>query len=185
MLTINCLGEIVLSKLQLPTQHFRVGCRLLYHLGKPFVWRNYFKQLFSHIPPQFQFNGIFQQSEGVWKYFFSSAINSSLSFINEQIFRLLLKISVYERHQLRIWTIYQASFEEAITSLGHADNSTLGSYEVWVAHKPHQTFPNQFFHQISVIDSSRAQKQKWETLQKNSEANSTQCSQAVTHPSTD
>ena len=124
-----------------------------------------FQQLFSHIPPQFQFNGIFQQSEGVQKYFFSIAINSSLSFINEQIFRLLLKISVYERQQLRIWTIYQASFEEAITSLGHAD-STLGSYEVRVAHKHHQTFPNQFSHQISVIDSSRAQKQKWETLQK-------------------
>ena len=32
--------------------------------------------------------------------------------------------------------------------------------------KPHQTFPNQFFHQIIDIDSSRAQKRKWETLQK-------------------
>jgi hypothetical protein len=51
--------------------------------------------------------------------------------------------------------------------------------------KPHQTFPNQFFHQIIDIDSSRAQKRKWETLQKVSDANSTQCSQAVTHPSTD
>ena len=51
--------------------------------------------------------------------------------------------------------------------------------------KPHQTFPNQFFHQTTDIDSSRAQKQKWETFQKDSDANSTQCSQAVTHPSTD
>ena len=51
--------------------------------------------------------------------------------------------------------------------------------------KPHQTFPNQSFHQIIDINSSRALKQKWETLQKNFEANSTQCSQAVTHPSTD
>ena len=32
--------------------------------------------------------------------------------------------------------------------------------------KPHQTFPNQFFHQTIDINSSRAQKQKWETLQK-------------------
>ena len=32
--------------------------------------------------------------------------------------------------------------------------------------KPHQTFPNQFFHQIIDVDSSRAQKRKWETLQK-------------------
>jgi hypothetical protein len=51
--------------------------------------------------------------------------------------------------------------------------------------KPHQTFPNQYFHQVIDINSSRALKQKWETLQKKFEANSTQCSQAVTHPSTD
>ena len=94
---------------------------------------NYFKQLFSHIPPQFQFNGISQQSERVGNYFFSIVINSSLSFINEQIFRLLLKISVYERHQLRIQAIYQASFEEAITTLDLVDSKyTLGSFAVRV-----------------------------------------------------
>ena len=60
-------------------------------------------------------------------------ISSSLSLINEQIFRLLLKISVYERHQLRIQAIYQASFEEAITSLDLVDSKyTLGSVEVRV-----------------------------------------------------
>ena len=32
--------------------------------------------------------------------------------------------------------------------------------------KPHQTFPNQFFHQIIDIDSSRAQKRKWEKKKK-------------------
>ena len=94
---------------------------------------NYLKQLFSHIPPQFQFNGLFQQSERVSNCFFSIVINSSLSFINEQIFRLLLKISVYERHQLRIQAIYQASFEEAITTLDLVDSKyTLGSFAVRV-----------------------------------------------------
>ena len=112
-------------------------------------------------------------------------INSSLSFINEQIFRLLLKISVYERHQLRIQAIYQASFEEAITSLDLVDSKyTLGSFAVGVTNilasgnltKPFQI---NLFPQIIDINSSRAQKQKC------FEANSTQCSQAVTHPSTD
>ena len=136
--------------------------------------------MFLHILPQFQFNGIFQQSERVEKNFFSLTINSSLSFIYEQIFRLLLKISVYERHQLRIWTIYLASFEEALTTL-----VLVGSKYTLRSKKPHQTCPNQPFPQIIAINSSRAQKQKWESLQKRFEANSTQCSQAVTHPSTD
>ena len=99
---------------------------------------------------------------------------------------------MYERHQLRIQAIYQASFEEAITTLDLVDSKyTLGSLAVRVTNihtcigKPHQTFPNQSFPQIIDINSSRAQKQKWETLQKCFEANSTQCSQAVTHPSTD
>ena len=103
---------------------------------------NYFKQLFSHIPPQFQFNGIFQQSEPVRNYFFSIVISSSLSFINEQIFRLLLKISVYERHQLRIQAIYQASFEEALTTLdlvgSKGSKYTLGSFAVRNLTKPFQ-----------------------------------------------
>ena len=89
---------------------------------------NYSKQLFSHIPPQFQFNGLFQQSERLPNYFFSIVINSSLSFINEQIFRLLLKISVYERHQLRIQAIYQASFEEAITTLDLVESTLVHSF---------------------------------------------------------
>ena len=42
---------------------------------------------------------------------------SSLSHIHEQIFRLLLKISVCERHQLRLNTIYQASSLEALKQL--------------------------------------------------------------------
>ena len=98
LLTTNCLGEIVLRRSQLPTQHFRLGCRLLWQLGKRFVWRNFFKRLFSHILPQFLFNGIFQQSDLVQKYFFPTVISSSLSLICEQIFRLLLKISVCEEH---------------------------------------------------------------------------------------
>ena len=110
-------------------------------------------------------------------------INSSLSFINEQIFRLLLKISVYERHQLRMQAIYQASFEEAIPTLDLVDSKyTLGSLAVRNLAKPFQI---NLFPQIIAINSSRAQKQKWESLQKRFEANSTQCSQAVTHPSTD
>jgi hypothetical protein len=80
---------------------------------------------------------------------------------------------VYERHQLRIQDIYQASFEEAITSLDLVDNQYVHSWlfrskshEYTCIGKPHQTFPNQSFPQIIDINSSRAQKQKWETLQK-------------------
>ena len=71
---------------------------------------------------------------------------------------------MYERHQLRILPIYQASFEEAITTLDFADSMyTPGSFAERVTNilasgsltKPFQ-----------MIDSSRAQKQKWETLQK-------------------
>ena len=112
------------------------------------------------------------------KIFLVSSINSSLSFINEQIFRLLLKISVYERHQLRVQTIFLASSEEAINCGG----------------KHHQTPPNETSNQnvVAVCDVLRCsgphiysgRAQKWETLLKSSIANSTQCSQAVTHPST-
>ena len=59
----------------------------------------------------------------------------------------------------------------------------MNSTFVLAAGKYHQTFPN--VHQIIEINSSRARKQKWETKKKKFEANSTQCSQAVTHPSTD
>jgi hypothetical protein len=45
--------------------------------------------------------------------------------------------------------------------------------------KPFQT--NLF---TKLLTSTQAQNQKWETLLKGFEANSTQCSQAVTHPST-
>ena len=69
LLSRNWLGEIVLRKLQLPTQQFRVGCRLLQYLGRLFVSRNDFKQQFSHIPPQFQFNGHFKQSAWISKIF--------------------------------------------------------------------------------------------------------------------
>ena len=48
-------------------------------------------------------------------------IDSSLSFSHEQIFRLLLKISVYERHHLRLKPISQASTEEAALYLVLAD----------------------------------------------------------------
>ena len=144
--------------------------------------RNYFKQLFSHIPPRFQFNGIFQQSERLQKYFLSIVITSSLSFIYVQIFRLLLKISVYERHQLRIQTIYEASCEEAITLLDLVDSKyTLGSFAMYL-HR--ETFPNQSFHQI-IDNSTQVEHKNGKLCKKCFDANSTQCSQAVTHPSTD
>ena len=65
LMTRNWLGEIVSRISQLPTQHFRVGCRLLQYLGRLFVRRNDFKKRFSHIQPPFQFNGNFKQSAWV------------------------------------------------------------------------------------------------------------------------
>ena len=62
LLTRNWLGEIVLTKLQVSTQQFRVVCRLLQHLGRLFVRRNCSRQQSSHIQAQFQFNGHFKQS---------------------------------------------------------------------------------------------------------------------------
>jgi hypothetical protein len=93
-------------------------------------------------------------------------ITSSLSFIYVQIFRLLLKISVYERHQLRFQTIYQASCEEAITLLDLVGSKyTLGSFAMYL-HR--ETSPNLsksiFSPNYWQLNSSRAQ--KWETLQK-------------------
>ena len=73
---------------------------------------------------------------------------------------------MYERHQLRIQAIYQASFEEAITTLDLVDSKyTLGSFAVGVTNilasgnltKPFQI---NLFPQIIDINSSRAQKQK-------------------------
>ena len=65
---------------------------------------------------------------------------------------------MYERHQLRIQAIYQASFEEAITLLDLVNiysTYTLGSYAVNTCiGKPRQTFPNQSFQQIIDINSS-------------------------------
>ena len=102
LLTRNWLGEIVSTNTQVSTQQFRVGCRLLQHFGRLFVRRNCSRQQSSHIQAQFQFNRHFKQSGLVSKYFSTLTFNSSLSLSHEQIFRLLLKISVCERHQLRI-----------------------------------------------------------------------------------
>ena len=117
LLTRNWLGEIVSTKSQVSTQQFRVRCRLLQHLGRLFVRRNCSRQQSSHVQAQFQFNGHFKQSGLVVKYFSTFSFNSSLSLSHEQIFRLLLKISVCERHQLRIQIIFRASSEEAFTIL--------------------------------------------------------------------
>ena len=98
----------------------------------------------------------------------------------------LLKLGDFAEYLSKIPYLLPVSMSLPYLSLTY----TLWSFEVRgtdipCVGKPHQTFPNQFFHQITDIDSSRAQKRKWETLQKNFVANSTQCSQAVTHPSTD
>ena len=89
------------------------------------------------------------------------AINSSLSCIYEQIFRLLLKISVYERHQLRIQTIF-IKLPTGKQYYLQLQNLLLHSTFI----PAFQTIPNESFHQIIDINSSRAQKQKWETLLK-------------------
>ena len=116
-MTRNWLGEIVKRKSQLPTQHFRVGCRLLQYLGRLFVRRNHFKKRFSHIPPQFQFNGNFKQSAWVQNYFWS--VQQQLkSFIHSRT-----NLSPFTK-DFRVWetpietsTIFQASSEEAVSHL--------------------------------------------------------------------
>ena len=143
---------------------------------KLFARRNYSKHQFSHVPSRFQLNVNFKQSPWICKYFQPMAINSSLSCIYEQIFRLLLKISVYERHQLRI----QAIFIKLPTGKQYylqLQNLLLHSTFI----PAFQTIPNESFHQIKS-----STKTKMGNFAKNDlEANSTQCSQAVTHPSTD
>ena len=85
--------------------------------------------------------------------------------------------------------MYQASFEEAITTLGLVDSKGHSwlfrskSHEYTCIGKPHQTFPNQSFHQITLKSSTETKMGNF--AKKEFEANSTQCSQAVTHPSTD
>ena len=138
LLTRNWLVEIVSTKSQVSTQQFGVGCRLLQHLGRLFVRRNCSRQQSSHIQAQFQFNGHFKQSGSVLKYFSTLPFNSSLSLSHEQIFRLLLKISVCERHQLRTQTISRASSEEAFTFLS-------------LQHGTRPTFTNESFHQVMDI----------------------------------
>ena len=128
---------------------------------KLFARRNYSKHQFSHVPSRFQLNVNFKQSPWICKYFQPMAINSSLSCIYEQIFRLLLKISVCERHQLRIQTIF-IKLPTGKQYYLQLQNLLLHSTFI----PAFQTIPNESFHQIIDINSSRAQKQKWETLLK-------------------
>jgi hypothetical protein len=95
---------------------------------------------------------------------------------------------VYERHQLRIQTIYQASFEEAITTLDLVDSKyTLGSFAVRVTNILASKIQIQINLSTKLLTSTQAEhkNKNGKLCKKNFEANSTQCSQAVTHPSTD
>jgi hypothetical protein len=95
---------------------------------------------------------------------------------------------VYERHQLRIQTIYQASFEEAITTLDLVDSKyTLGSFAVRVTNILASKIQIQINLSTKSLTSTQVEhkNKNGKLCKKIFEANSTQCSQAVTHPSTD
>ena len=147
----NWLGEIVSRISQLPTQHFRVDCRLLQYLGRPFVGRNHFKKQFSHIPPQFQFNGNFKQSASVTNCFSSVQQQQLRSFIHSRT-----NLSPFTK-DFRVWetpietqTIYQASSEEAVSFISRLDLADKWRTYAWGG-KHHQTFPNESFHQVIDI----------------------------------